>query len=245
MTASKFASTLAQIGEDLTLAAIADARRSNRRRRGVTASLACALLLAATATTAVANGWLFDNAPATRAATALVGISTNPDPSKSLVEGATDMSQRLNPRALPAIGPNPGDIGTPDASLSRVLLTNLGQDGRTLTSIPTSSGGVCFQLTGIAVQCVPRFAENQLLMWSITTPHADTVVIYGIARDQVSAVDAVNADGTTTRATLGNDAYFLELPSTPLRLLIHLHDGSVRSEALPQCSTATPACEQS
>ena len=62
-------SNLARVGEDLARATQRDAQRSAKRRRYATAAVVLALL-ALTATTAIANGWLFGSEPALKAAPA-------------------------------------------------------------------------------------------------------------------------------------------------------------------------------
>jgi hypothetical protein len=128
---------------------------------------------------------------------------------------------------------------------SRTLLTGLGPEGRTLSSIATTKGSVCVLLTGFDVNCVPTFATHDQITWFTATPRSDTTLVWGIARDNVRAIEAVAANGTVTRTRLGNDAFYAEVDgSPPVRLVVHLADGTSSTVPVAPCPASTPDCPE-
>jgi hypothetical protein len=237
-------SNLAFVGQDLARATASDARRSARRRRAVTCSLLVALL-ALTATAAVANGWLFDETPTLRAVPSLGGGGAPgvfaPRDAVAAVAGFAQ-SEAQHRAAHPTMGSSP-PLGTALTSGSRTLLSDLGSEHRSLTSVPTTSGGVCLELTDFSVQCVPTFKNGQEISWFVGTPSRGPEALYGLARDEVTAVKAVFAGGRTVVARLENNAFYLELASgEPVSLVVGLSDGSSAVLAAVPCPLTNPTC---
>lgn len=232
---------LALVGEDLARATQRDALRSAKRRRYAAAVVVLGLL-ALTGTTAIANGWLFGSEPALKAAPGLVGEGTDAVPDDA-VSAANAYSRAVaQQQAEHPDSHQPPPMGTVNPGASRTLLTSLGSEQRVLSSIPTSSGGVCLSLTGFPPQCPPTFPAGREIIFFIEPPRAGTTVIWGIARAEVTAVEAVAPDGESTDARLANNAFFLELSERPVRLVVHLRDGSSDAEAISACPLSTPYC---
>lgn len=125
----------------------------------------------------------------------------------------------------------------------RELMSNLGSSRRTLTAVTTKGGSVCLTLTGYTQQCVSAFLVKQQMSFFVwATKPGGPAVISGIVRDGVVAVDAISPGGKATRARLANDAFFLELPGLPTKLIAHLVDGSSVTRAVAPCSSTTPDC---
>jgi hypothetical protein len=134
-------------------------------------------------------------------------------------------------------------LGNVSGSLPRTLLTGLGPARRTLSSDATPSGSVCLTLTGFERNCVPSFLASQHLAWFVASPQPGKTLVWGIVRDDVVSVEAVSADGGTTTAQLGNDAFYLELSGgPPARLVARLLDGSTSTATVPTCPTTDPEC---
>jgi hypothetical protein len=237
-------SNLAFVGEDLARATSSDARRSARRRRTATCAIAIAILVI-TATAAVANGWLFDETPTLRAVPSLGGGEVRgafaPRNAVSAAENVAQ-SEAEHRAANPDMGSSP-PLGVAGASGSRTLLANLGPDHRALMSVATTSGAVCLALTDFAVQCVPTFKDDQQISWFVGTPSSGAVALYGLVRDDVTAVEVDFANGRTAVARLANNAFYLELPgSEPGSLVIHLRDGSSDVVAALPCPLTKLNC---
>ena len=140
-------------------------------------------------------------------------------------------------RAIPAVNAAAGD------SPAHVVLANLGSESRTLTSYTTASGALCLTLTGFEVQCVPALLAKQQVSWYTHSLSDGTTVIFGLARDDVTAIDATSGDGRVTAARLGNGAFYVEVGgSVPTRLVLHLSDGTDTSKPVSPCPPATPDC---
>jgi hypothetical protein len=236
---------LALVGEDLARATLIDARRSLRRRRLVTYSVAL-VLLALTGTVAVANGWLFGETPTLRA---IPSLGSGPTPGVfapgSGITGAHDVTQSEAQHRAAQLGTGgSAPLGSANGPASRrTLLTNLGPQRRVLSSVTTTSGGVCLALTGFAVQCVPTFAPGQQLAWFVWSPPTGATLIWGIVRDEVTSVEAISADGRTTLAKLANDAFYVELiDGPPARLVARSRDGKSTTETFSACPPTTPFC---
>jgi hypothetical protein len=243
---SALPANLAYVGEDLARATQRAAARSLRRRRAAALTLIAAVLVVTTSAS-VANGWLFGETPTLRAVPGL-GDAQAPAafaaPVAISAAAAVAASQARHAAAHPGDGSTPA-LGTVIATGARTLLGDLGPTRRQLSLVATSSGGVCLALTDFAIQCVPAFAGDQELSWFIATPSAGPVALYGIARDDVTAVEAVFADDTTASARLGNNAFYLELTSTqPGNLVVQLADGSSRVVAQLPCPPTYLGCSK-
>ncbi|MDX6598008.1 MAG: hypothetical protein QOE87_1895 [Gaiellales bacterium] len=123
---------------------------------------------------------------------------------------------------------------------ARTLLSNLGSEGRVLSSVTTAGGAVCLVLTGYQMQCVPTFRNDQQLALFIWSTRDGKSLVWGVVRPDVTAVDAVTADGRTTRALLANDAYYVELGSPPTKLIAQLSDGSSSVVPVADCPPSDP-----
>jgi hypothetical protein len=124
----------------------------------------------------------------------------------------------------------------------RTLLTDLGAEHRALSSVTTAAGSVCLVLTGFQMQCVPRFRKDQEVTYFVSSVEGGPTTVWGIARDRVASVDAIQADGQSRRAVLANDAYYVEMDDPPVRLVARLHDGSSVVVPILDCPPSTPDC---
>jgi hypothetical protein len=241
---SALPSNLAFVGEDLARATQRDAQRSLRRRRAATLALVIAVLVV-TATASVANGWLFGETPTLRAVPALGNVQ-GPDafaaPNALSAAAAVAASQAKHRAA------NPGNASTPPLGTAadvspRTLLADLGPEHRTLAAVGTTSGGVCLALSGFSIQCVPAFKDDQEISWFVGTPSSGALLLFGLVRDDVTAVEARFADGTSTQARLGHNAFYLELSGDDTgSLVVLLSDGSSEVVADLPCPLTRPDC---
>lgn len=241
---SALPSNLLTVGEDLARATARDAERSLRRRRAVTLVVALAILVV-TATAAVANGWILGQTTTLRAVPALgpgqSGAGPAPGAAASAIgELAKTAAKHRAPSPDSARAP---ELGSAVAGTSRTLLTDLGPQERVLSSVATTTGGVCLLLTGFPVQCIPTFTTGQDVAWIVTPSGTGTTLIWGLARDDVESIEAVSDDDTSTPAELGNNAFYVEVDGgQPARLVVHLSDGSSDVVQLFPCPVTTPNC---
>jgi hypothetical protein len=241
---TRLPSNLAVVGDDLARATLIDARRSLRRRRLVTYAVAFALL-ALTGSVAIANGWLFDETPTLRAVPSLGGGHGRGAfaPSNGIMEAAGLTQSEAQHRAVTPGTDNSPPLGIAKGAESRTLLANLGAHRRVLSVVATTSGGVCIALTGFQVQCIPTFAAEQEISWFTSSPPSGPTIIWGIARDEVTGVEAVSGDGSTTAARFENGGFYVELTDgPPTRLIVRLSDGSSEAVTPLPCPLTTPAC---
>jgi hypothetical protein len=238
-------SNLALVAEDLNRATLRDAKRSVRRRRFVTYAVAFALV-ALTATAAIANGWLFGSeTPVIRVAPALNGgLPPGPAAPAHSDSAARDVTkEEAQHRAAKPSAPGAPPLGQASASAPRTLLAGLGSDDRVLTSVTTTSGGVCLTLTGFGTQCIPTFASGQDVVWFFRSGPSDITAVWGIVRDVVTGVDVVSTTGSTTSTRTANGAFYAELrDESPDHLILHLGNGSTESVSAPTCPLTTPDC---
>jgi hypothetical protein len=239
---TRLPSNLAVVGEDLARATLIDARRSLKRRRLVTYAVAFALL-ALTGSAAIANGWLFDETPTLRAVPSLGGAQAGGAFAPEIQQAGGLAQSEAEHRASTPGTDNTAPLGTAKAGEVRTLLANLGPQRRVLSVVATTSGGVCVALTGFHAQCVPTFAADQEISWFTASPLAGPTIIWGIARDEVTGVEAVAADGSTTSAQLANGGFYMELSDgQPTRLIAHLRDGTSRAVQPFPCPLTSPTC---
>jgi hypothetical protein len=242
---SALPSNLALVAEDLAQATQVDARRSRRRRRLATYAIAVALL-ALTATAAVAAGWLFGGeTPVVRVVPSLGGATL---PVAVALGGRDSSAQDLtrleaqHRAQLTGRSVSP-PLGQASGVAPQTLLADLGAQGRMLSSVATTSGGVCITLTGFGTQCVPTFANGQNVVWFFRSTADHITVAWGIVTNDVTAVDAVSVGGTTAAAEIGNGGFYAELSDgSPARLIVHLSDGTSESIAPLPCPITTPDC---
>jgi hypothetical protein len=237
-------SNLAFVGEDLARATQRDALRSLRRRRAATLLVVLAVLVV-TATASVANGWLFGETPTLRAVPSLGSVrapSAFAAPGAVSAAAALAASQARHRAATPQMGNSP-PLGVAGESGSRTLLTNLGPEHRSLTAVATTSGGICIALTGFAAECVPTFKSDEEISWFVGTPSSGPLLVFGLVRDDVTAVEAEFADGSASPARLANNAFYLELASDePGSLVVRLRDGSSDVVADLPCPLTNLGC---
>jgi hypothetical protein len=112
-----------------------------------------------------------------------------------------------------------------------------------LTSVPTTTGGICLTLSGYGPECVPTFRAGDHVDWFVWPTPGEPTAVWGIVSDDVTSLDVVSTGGTTTRAELGNGGFYAELTDGSLdRLILYLDDGSSETvEPLP-CPLTTPDC---
>jgi hypothetical protein len=238
-------SNLALVGEDLERATFIDARRSLRRRRLTTYAVAFALF-ALTASAAVANGWLFGDAtPVLRAVPSLSAASTpGPAAPTDAVTAVSKITQSEGAHrgAISGTGLAP-PLGSANSADAKTLLTGLGRENRSLTVVTTTSGGVCVALTGVPAQCMATFGPDQEIAYFTSSPSRADNVIWGIVRDDVTAVQATGTDGSVHTAEFGNGAFYVDLgDSTATRLIVHRADGSSDAITPLPCPLTTPDC---
>lgn len=237
-------SNLAFVGDDLARAITRDVRRSARRRRSATIVIAIAVLVI-TATAAVANGWLFDETPTLQAIPSIGGgqVQNAFAPRNAVSAVATLTQAEAAHRAA-----HPGMFGSPPLGLvnggrTRTLLSDLGPEHRMLISVETTTGGICLVLTGLSPACVPTFKEGQQVSWFAGTPSSGAAALYGVVRDDVTAVEADFGNGRTALARLANDAFYVELPDgATANLVIRLRDGSSAVVTALVCPLTDIAC---
>jgi hypothetical protein len=237
-------SNLALVADDLARATLRDARHSHRRRRLVTYSVAFALL-ALTATAAIASGWLFgDETPVVRVVPSLgVGAPGTVAPGGGNSSAGDLAKSEAQHRSSKPSAPGAPPLGQPDEGAAQTLLAGLGADKRTLTSVATTTGGVCLTLTGRPPECIPTFARGQHAVWFVWPKPGEPTLVWGIVSDDVTALEVISTGDTTTKAKLGNGGFYAELTDGSLgRLILHLDDGSSQTvDALP-CPLTTPDC---
>jgi hypothetical protein len=241
---SALPSNLAFVGEDLARAIQRDAQRSLRRRRAATLVVVIAVLVV-TATASVANGWLFGETPTLRAVPAL-GRAQGPDvfaaPGALSAAEAVVASQAKHRAANPGNGSTP-PLGAATDGRPRTLLADLGPEHRVLAAVGTTSGAVCLTLSGFSIQCVPAFKDDQEISWFVGTSSSGARLLFGLVRDDVIAVEGRFADGTSTQARLGNNAFYLEVPGDVTGSLVVLRsDGSSEVVADLPCPLTYPNC---
>ena len=238
-------SNLALVGDDLARATHIDARRSVRRRSLTTCVVAFALF-ALTASAAVANGWLFGDATPVLRAVPSLGATwpRSPLASGGAVTAASDITQSegAHRSASPGSGPAP-PLGSANGADARTLLTGLGPEDRSLTVVTTTSGGACVTLTGVAAQCIATFAADEEIAYFTASPSRTDTVAWGLLRDDVTAVEALDADGVAHAAVVGNGAFYADVgDSSVKRLIVHLADGTSDSVTPAPCPLTTPDC---
>jgi hypothetical protein len=146
-------------------------------------------------------------------------------------------------RAASAGAPQPPPLGSADGNHAKTLLSGLGPDNRTLTAVTTTSGGVCVVLTGVPVECVPTFQADQEVIAFTSSPSKADTVVWGVARDDVTSIDAIDVDGATHAAEVGSGAFYADLGNaSPDRLIVHLADGSSDTVTPAPCPLTNPAC---
>jgi hypothetical protein len=197
------------------------------------------------ATAAVANGWLFGQTTTLRAVPSLGSRQTQAapgqDPSASAA-GEIANAETRHRAATPGLE-NAPPLGSAVQGQSQTLLSELGPQGRALSSVPTTSGGVCFTLTGFPPQCTPTFAAGQHVDWISGPSGTGTTLIWGIARDDVEAIEAVSGAGEATAAVLANNGFYIEVAAgKAAELDVHLRDGTSEVVPLFPCPPTTPNC---
>jgi hypothetical protein len=203
-------------------------------------------LLALTGTAAVARGWLFgDETPVVRVIPSLAGpsVSGSSAPGNSDAAAQNVTKHEAQHRADQPAGNGSAPLGQPIAATSRTLISDLGPLKRALSSMATTTGGVCLTLTGFDPECFATFAPDQDAVWFFRSTPERAVVVWGVVRGSVTAVEVVSTGGTTTTAEIGNGGFYAELADgSPERLILQLDDGrSETVEPLP-CPLTTPDC---
>ena len=137
-------------------------------------------------------------------------------------------------RALPALK---------NSAAPQTLLTDLGSGARVLSTVTTPDGAVCVSVTGFETQCVPSFLAKQQITWVVQSMPGGKSAVFGLARDDVTGIDAVARDGRTVTAQVANGAFYLELSDVPpTQVTVHLSDGSSNAVAIAPCPSASPDC---
>lgn len=106
--------------------------------------------------------------------------------------------------------------GAIDPSRSRLLLAGVGPVHGGLYAFPSARGRICYALEAGPQSCHSRFSPEQPVGVTIYDPdgfnRGVTPGIFGLVPNNVVAVDIV-IDGRSYAARLGENAYFLELPT--------------------------------
>jgi hypothetical protein len=127
----------------------------------------------------------------------------------------------------------PGDIL---AGEGRTLMASAGTKSRAVYGFPTSTGGVCYVITGVAQGCQHAFPVDEpatIAGDTLYPPSQNGPVseIAGLTEDGVTRVQVV-VDGTPHDALMGNDAWYYEFPDSETppqaasQLLVTTGDGS-------------------
>jgi hypothetical protein len=144
------------------------------------------------------------------------------------------------PEELRELGrcPYPAPIGDE----SRLLLSGLGVQQKSIYAWPMDDGSVCLGGAGGGSICSPRFRKGiRAEIFGVDPPKVDGAgapgAILGLIPDDVVAVDVVVL-GMRRPATIGSNAFFYELPdascglSTFDAVVVTLRDGTVLSESV-------------
>ena len=152
-------------------------------------------------------------------------------------------STRLEPLPCPGelreLGRCPYPAGIGDES--RLLLSGLGVRQDSIYAWPTDDGGVCLAHGKGGGICLPQFGRpiraEYVGLEPAESEGGGPGAILGLVPDNVAAVDLVVL-GMRRPATLGNNAFFYELPDVSCgigafdALIVTLRDGSLESESL-------------
>jgi hypothetical protein len=145
------------------------------------------------------------------------------------------LSDTATVQAVPSLGPE-------NDTVTHTLLSGLGPQERVLTAVTTAGGGVCITLTGYTTECVPTFKQGQMVDWVITPSRPGATIVWGIVRDEVTAIQAVSATGESAVARVANDGFYVELPGSPDHLVIQLSSGGSEVVPLVPCPPVDPNC---
>jgi hypothetical protein len=118
----------------------------------------------------------------------------------------------------------------------RVLLSNLGPDGRAIYAYPTDNGQVCVVMTGLGDGCMRAFLVGEPVAvtggsYADPPQSGPPAEFAGLTQDNVTGVQIV-VNGTPHDTVFGNDAWYYRFPDnqTPdtaaTALLVTLKDGS-------------------
>jgi hypothetical protein len=106
--------------------------------------------------------------------------------------------------------------GAVDPNQSRLLLADIGPVHGGLYAFPSAKGRTCYALEGGPQSCHHRFTLEQPVGVTIYDPDGFNrgvpMGMFGLVPNNVVAVDIV-VDGRSYAARLGENAYFLELPT--------------------------------
>lgn len=132
--------------------------------------------------------------------------------------------------------------GTLNPSSAVALLSGLPIGDGTLYGVTTSTGAVCLVLTPGPQGCTDTFTQQSPVSFSMFNPDGfgtgqQPTSIIGLTPDDVTAIDVVSSDGTSSVARLAHDAYFATEPvgsaAYPTSLRIHYSDGTSLTFPIP------------
>lgn len=152
--------------------------------------------------------------------------------------------------SLVAGAPTQDALGQVLLDQGRVLLSNLGPDGRAIYAYPTDNGQVCAVMTGLGEGCTRAFLVGEPVTvsggsYSDPPQSGPPAEFAGLTQDNVTGVQIV-INGTAHDTVFGNDAWYYRFPdnqtsaTAATALLVTLEDGS--TVAVP---TRTAAPQQS
>jgi hypothetical protein len=117
----------------------------------------------------------------------------------------------------------------------RVLLSGLGESGRTIFGFRTDRGRVCLALSDFTSGCYASLPADEAVTVSFGDPdregEMEPAIVWGFAKSGVRRVSVVVA-GVTLPARVGSNAYFFQAPSRLTRsdelerVLVELDDGT-------------------
>lgn len=132
----------------------------------------------------------------------------------------------------------PGDLVEDRARVLLEVQDPRGQ-GIALYAAPTSNGQVCFVAIGRGTSgsgCLGDFTTAEPVHYIVNGSDAHGYGIVGLVADEVTRVDITLADGATTAASMGRNAFAwqgaLAAPVAPVLVTAHLADGTTREFAI-------------
>jgi hypothetical protein len=179
--------------------------------------------------------------PESDASPPLVSVPTVPAASSMSGLNSTQTvalpSQFRNDAADIAAGsgaPSSQTVGTIDTSQAHLLLNDVGSSGASVYAVATSQSDVCIFVTSGNATCGSQFNDRAPVVWVGSHSAATGAVseIAGMAPDRVRSI-ALDEGSTSQRATLSNNAFYVEPNAYPVAIVITYDDGTTQTLTLP------------